>query len=183
MAQDQRPGVAVRYRKTLSHDSVRAMNSRRQFIIALAGAGIAGPVVFWRSRTTDTSPVDVEQFPIRKSDSEWRAVLTPDQYKILRGHGPSGRSRAPSTMKSIPGRFSARVVVNRCFRRGRSSRAGPDGPASGSRSTRPSGRASIAAFCWCGPKCTAHGAVVTSATCSRTGPGLRGFATASTGSR
>jgi peptide-methionine (R)-S-oxide reductase len=63
------------------------MNSRRQFIIALAGAGIAGPVVFWRSRTTDTSPVDVEQFPIRKSDSEWRAVLTPDQYKILRGHG------------------------------------------------------------------------------------------------
>ena len=28
-----------------------------------------------------------ETFPIQKTDAEWRALLEPDQYAVLRGHG------------------------------------------------------------------------------------------------
>ena len=27
------------------------------------------------------------QFPVEKSDDEWRRILTPEQYMVLRGHG------------------------------------------------------------------------------------------------
>jgi peptide-methionine (R)-S-oxide reductase len=29
----------------------------------------------------------VEQFQVVKSDEEWRRILTPEQYQVLRGHG------------------------------------------------------------------------------------------------
>jgi peptide-methionine (R)-S-oxide reductase len=28
-----------------------------------------------------------EQFPVTKSEEEWRRILTPEQYAVLRGHG------------------------------------------------------------------------------------------------
>lgn len=28
-----------------------------------------------------------EQFPVEKTDEEWRATLTPEQYRVLRRHG------------------------------------------------------------------------------------------------
>jgi len=28
-----------------------------------------------------------ERFPVEKSDDEWRRMLTPEQYAVLRGHG------------------------------------------------------------------------------------------------
>ena len=28
-----------------------------------------------------------ETFPIQKTDAEWRALLDPEQYAVLRGHG------------------------------------------------------------------------------------------------
>ena len=29
---------------------------------------------------------DVKTFPVQKSDEEWRRILTPEQYAVLRGH-------------------------------------------------------------------------------------------------
>ena len=31
--------------------------------------------------------MSTEHFPVEKSDEEWRRILTPEQYSILRGHG------------------------------------------------------------------------------------------------
>ena len=28
-----------------------------------------------------------ETFPITRSDEEWRRLLTPEQYRVMRGHG------------------------------------------------------------------------------------------------
>jgi len=39
-----------------------------------------------RSETT-MSDKTAEQFPVAKSDDEWRKELTPEQYRVLRQHG------------------------------------------------------------------------------------------------
>jgi peptide-methionine (R)-S-oxide reductase len=31
--------------------------------------------------------MEKERFPVTKSDEEWRRILTPEQYDVLRGHG------------------------------------------------------------------------------------------------
>ncbi|MGA8227080.1 MAG: peptide-methionine (R)-S-oxide reductase, partial [Xanthobacteraceae bacterium] len=28
-----------------------------------------------------------KQFPVTHTDAEWRSLLTPEQYQIMRGHG------------------------------------------------------------------------------------------------
>ena len=35
----------------------------------------------------------VETFPVTRTDEEWRSLLTPEQYRIMRGHG----TEAPGT--------------------------------------------------------------------------------------
>ena len=31
--------------------------------------------------------MDTKQYPVTHSDDEWRRLLTPEQYRVLRGHG------------------------------------------------------------------------------------------------
>jgi peptide-methionine (R)-S-oxide reductase len=31
--------------------------------------------------------MDAKQFPVIRTDAEWRRILTPDQYRVMRGHG------------------------------------------------------------------------------------------------
>ncbi|MEQ1575093.1 MAG: peptide-methionine (R)-S-oxide reductase MsrB [Vicinamibacterales bacterium] len=67
------------------------MESRRQFLTFAATALGLGPVVYWLSgpavanRTASTGVT--RAFPVEKSDAEWRAALTAEQYYVLRGHG------------------------------------------------------------------------------------------------
>jgi peptide-methionine (R)-S-oxide reductase len=42
----------------------------------------------------------------QKSDSEWRAVLTPQQYKILRGHGTEPPGSSPLNLEKRDGTFA-----------------------------------------------------------------------------
>jgi peptide-methionine (R)-S-oxide reductase len=79
--------------------------NRRQLIVALAGAGVAGPVVFWLSRSTGTSAMAERVFPVHKSDSEWRAALTSDQYRILRGHATERAFTSPLNDEKRAGTF------------------------------------------------------------------------------
>lgn len=60
--------------------------TRRQAVGVLATAGILGPLALWlTSPDTATSAHDAA-FPIQKTDAEWHTALTPDRYRILRGH-------------------------------------------------------------------------------------------------
>jgi peptide-methionine (R)-S-oxide reductase len=65
------------------------VQNRRQFL-AIAGVGLGlVPVAAWlgRSETVETSGMPESRFPVQKTDAEWRSALTPEQYRVLRGHG------------------------------------------------------------------------------------------------
>ncbi|BAY21194.1 hypothetical protein NIES2100_09440 [Calothrix sp. NIES-2100] len=62
-----------------------------------AGAAIVGTV--WLSRyLTGRSPVMAiakNQFEITKTDEEWRKILTPEQFSVLRKHGTESAGTSP----------------------------------------------------------------------------------------
>ena len=64
------------------------MVTRRQlFSTVAAGIGLT-PLVIWLARS-EPEPADpsVSSFPVTKSDAEWHAVLTPQEYRIVRERG------------------------------------------------------------------------------------------------
>src|SRR5688572_3358806 len=61
------------------------MTTRRQFVIVLASACGLTPVIAWLNGPSTVHSVS-GTFPVEKTDEEWRRVLTPAQYRVLRGH-------------------------------------------------------------------------------------------------
>jgi len=65
------------------------MSSRRQFLFFVGTTVGLTPVMAWMGRS-GTSRAEMktkdEQFPVSKTDEEWRRTLTPDQYQVLRKH-------------------------------------------------------------------------------------------------
>jgi peptide-methionine (R)-S-oxide reductase len=46
-----------------------------------------------------------ERFPVTKSEAEWRAALTPEQYRVLRGHGTERAGTSPLNDEKRPGTY------------------------------------------------------------------------------
>jgi peptide-methionine (R)-S-oxide reductase len=46
-----------------------------------------------------------ETFEIEKSDAEWRAALSPEQYRVLRGHGTERAGTSPLDREKRAGEF------------------------------------------------------------------------------
>lgn len=83
------------------------MGSRRQFLtIAAAALGVA-PVVAWlgRSKPVIISDAPDGHFPITKSDADWRALLSRNQYYVLRGHGTERAFSSPLNAEKRRGTF------------------------------------------------------------------------------
>ena len=57
------------------------MDNRRQFLVVLASIAGLAPLVAW---LTGPSAAVSGAFPVAKSDEEWRRVLAPAQYRVLR---------------------------------------------------------------------------------------------------
>jgi len=46
-----------------------------------------------------------EHFPVEKTDEQWRAELTPEQYRVLRKHGTERAGTSPLDREKRPGTF------------------------------------------------------------------------------
>ena len=83
------------------------MKDRRQFfIIAGTALGLA-PVIAWlgRSEVVETTEMPAPRFPVEKTDAEWRAQLSAEQYRVLRGHATERPFTSPLNEEKREGTF------------------------------------------------------------------------------
>jgi len=69
-----------------------------------------------------------EQFPVQKSDEEWRRVLTPQQYAVLRDHATEAPGSCALLAEHRPGTFSCAGCGERLFQAGRKFESGTGWP-------------------------------------------------------
>lgn len=89
--------------------------TRRQAVGVLATAGVLGPLALWLTGPgTATSAHDVA-FPVQKTDTEWRAALTHDRYKILREHSTERAFSSPLNAEKRRGTFVCAACGQKLF--------------------------------------------------------------------
>lgn len=79
------------------------MPSRRHLLHA--GASLAALAVLFRSGQSSADPRS-GTFEITKTDAEWRKVLTPEQYYVLRQHGTERAFTSPLDREKRAGIFA-----------------------------------------------------------------------------
>jgi peptide-methionine (R)-S-oxide reductase len=85
------------------------MNSRRQFLFVAAAAAGLTPLLTWLGSpavANGGAGGDVARFPIEKSDAEWRAALTSQQYRVLRTAATERPGSSPLEHESRQGTFA-----------------------------------------------------------------------------
>jgi peptide-methionine (R)-S-oxide reductase len=83
------------------------MNTRRQFLFVTATAAGLTPLVSWLSSpaVANGAPAAAETFPIQKTDAEWRASLTKQQYQVLRKGDTERAGSSPLDREKRRGTF------------------------------------------------------------------------------
>jgi peptide-methionine (R)-S-oxide reductase len=82
------------------------MATRRQFLTVTAVALGLAPVVALAGRSErPQDPPPHGHFPVSKTDEEWRALLTPEQYRVLRRHGTERAHSSPLNKENRRGTF------------------------------------------------------------------------------
>ena len=89
--------------------------TRRQAVGVLAAAGVLGPLSLWLTSRETTSSAHDATFPVQKSDAEWRAALTRDRYRILRGHGTERAFTSPLNAEKRKGTFVCAACGQKLF--------------------------------------------------------------------
>ena len=77
--------------------------TRRQLLVVAAMAAIGTPVVARLTAPRETG--SMEEFPFQLPDSEWRARLSPGQYRVLRSHGTERAFSSPLDHERRAGTF------------------------------------------------------------------------------
>ena len=50
--------------------------------------------------------MDVKTYPVSRSDAEWRRILSPEQYDVMRAHGTEAPGSCALLREKRPGRFT-----------------------------------------------------------------------------
>ncbi|WP_293807551.1 peptide-methionine (R)-S-oxide reductase MsrB [uncultured Bosea sp.] len=69
-----------------------------------------------------------ETFPFQLTDTEWRARLTPEQYRILRGHGTERAGSCALNYEKRAGTFSCAGCDQKLFKSGKKFESGTGWP-------------------------------------------------------
>ncbi|MGX1742873.1 peptide-methionine (R)-S-oxide reductase MsrB [Bosea sp. NPDC055353] len=69
-----------------------------------------------------------ESFPFQLTDAEWRTRLTPEQYRILRGHGTERAGSCALNYEKRAGTFSCAGCDQKLFKSGKKFESGTGWP-------------------------------------------------------
>ena len=64
---------------------------------------LAWPGFLGRKRT---QPMDTAAYPVSRSDAEWRQLLAPEQYQVMRQHGTERPGSCALTHEKRAGTFA-----------------------------------------------------------------------------
>lgn len=78
------------------------MFTRRKF--GLFGLGLGAGALSLRTSMAETGN-STQRFPIMKTDEEWKKILTPDQFYVLRKHGTERAGTSPLDKNYAPGEY------------------------------------------------------------------------------
>jgi peptide-methionine (R)-S-oxide reductase len=78
--------------------------------------------------TAGVKSVSETKFPVTKSDAEWRALLTPEQYDVLRGHGTERAGSCALNYEKRAGTFSCAGCGQKLFVAGKKFESGTGWP-------------------------------------------------------
>ena len=71
---------------------------------------------------------ETKRFPVEKSDEEWRQLLTPQQYAVLRDHGTEAPGSCALLQEHRPGTFHCAGCQQPLFATGRKFESGTGWP-------------------------------------------------------
>ncbi|WP_152045748.1 peptide-methionine (R)-S-oxide reductase MsrB [Aureimonas psammosilenae] len=72
--------------------------------------------------------MDVAKFPVTHTDEEWRRILTPEQYAVMRGHGTERPGSCALNYEKREGTFSCAGCEQTLFVSGRKFESGTGWP-------------------------------------------------------
>lgn len=95
------------------------MASRRQVFFAIAATIGLAPVVAWLSSPSQVNPVMNDTagspYPVVKTDDEWRAELSPQEYYVLRDHGTERAFTSPLNAEKRKGAYACAACGHLLF--------------------------------------------------------------------
>ena len=83
------------------------MLSRRQLFFTAGAALASSPALGWLGShgARENQMTTVTQFPVHKTDEQWRDTLSSQQYRVLRDHGTERAFTSPLNNEKRPGTF------------------------------------------------------------------------------
>lgn len=72
--------------------------------------------------------MDVHRFPVMRTDEEWRSLLTPEQFAVMRGHGTERPGSCALNFEKRAGSFSCAGCDQELFRSGQKFESGTGWP-------------------------------------------------------
>jgi peptide-methionine (R)-S-oxide reductase len=81
------------------------MNRRTLLLASLVPIGTAG-ALFFSSRKSESIAKTVSKFEVSKTEAQWRKILTPAQFEVLRQEGTEPPGTSPLTNEHRKGKFA-----------------------------------------------------------------------------
>jgi peptide-methionine (R)-S-oxide reductase len=82
------------------------MQHRRGFLLATAGASAIWAGFRLTEGDDAMATTTAGNFEIQKTDAEWKSVLTPEQFRVLRKHGTEPAGTSPLNREKRKGTFA-----------------------------------------------------------------------------